>query len=142
MDQNGVQNDAAEAQGGQVAPSRSAAVRLLYRTLGLAMVGLAIAGVFLPLLPTTPFLLVAAWAFARSSPRLNAWLWGHPRLGPFLRGWEERRAIPRSAKLLALAGVSSGWGVLAWSGAKPVVLAVSGGFLLLVLAWVLSRPAS
>ena len=142
MDQSGGQADAAATAAGEVGPSRSAAKRFLYKTLGLAMVGLAIAGVFLPLLPTTPFLLVAAWAFARSSPRLDAWLRNHPRLGPFLANWEERRAIPRSAKALAFVGVTSGWAILAFTGARPMVLAISGVFLLGVLAWVLSRPSS
>ena len=140
MDQSGGQADAAAAAG-EVAPSRSAAKRLLYKALGLAMVGLAIAGVFLPLLPTTPFLLVAAWAFARSSPRLDAWLRNHPRLGPFLEAWEQRGAVPWSAKLLAVAGCASGWGILAWRGASPVLLAVSGAALLLILAWLLTRPS-
>ncbi len=141
MDHEAGQSAAAAANAGEVAPSRSAAVRFLYRTMGLAMVGLAIAGVFLPLLPTTPFLLVAAWAFARSSPRLHAWLRNHRRLGPFLHGWEERRAIPRGAKLLAVVGVSSGWGFLVYRGAEPVVLAVSGALLALVVVWVISRPS-
>src|SRR5687768_8188108 len=123
MDPTGVRGDAATADGEAPAtPSRSAAVRFLYRTLGLAMVGLAIAGVFLPLLPTTPFLIVAAWAFARSSPRLNAWLRNHRQLGPFLRNWEERGAIPRWAKALAFFGVTSGWTMLAFSGAQPWIL--------------------
>src|SRR5690606_41134853 len=69
---------------------------ILLRLAGAGAVGLALAGTVLPLLPTTPFLLVAAWAFARSSPRLDAWLHAHPRLGPPLAAWQARRAIPRS----------------------------------------------
>jgi uncharacterized membrane protein YbaN (DUF454 family) len=65
------------------------------RLLGLAATGLALAGVVLPLLPATPFLLVAAWAFARSSPRLEGRLRAHARLGPLLAGWEARQAIAR-----------------------------------------------
>jgi uncharacterized membrane protein YbaN (DUF454 family) len=133
-------DEAATAQA--VAPARSAAVRFLYRLLGLAMVGLAIAGVFLPLLPTTPFLIVAAWAFARSSPRLEAWLRNHRQLGPFLRNWEERGAVPRWAKALAVLGCASGWGMLAWRGAPPLLLVGSAAGLLLVLAWLLSRPSA
>ena len=140
MDQSGGQADAAAA--GEVTPSRSAAKRLLYKALGLAMVGLAVAGVVLPLLPTTPFLIVAAWAFARSSPRLDAWLRNHRRLGPFLANWEARGAIPRSAKALAVVGCASGWGVLAWRGAPLWMLVGSAMLLLLVVAWVLSRPAA
>ena len=142
MDQTGDQGEAIAPTGaGEVSPSRSAAARFLYKALGLAMVGLAVAGVFLPLLPTTPFLIVAAWAFARSSPRLDAWLRGHRLLGPLLRDWEERGVIPLYAKALAVFGCASGWGMLAWRGASPLVLAVSGGLLLLILAWLLSRPS-
>lgn len=59
-------------------------------------------GAVLPLLPTTPFVLLAAWCFARSSPRMHAWLLKSPLFGPVLRNWEENRCMPRNARRVAL----------------------------------------
>lgn len=115
--------------------------QLPLRLLGSAAVALALAGVVLPLLPTTPFLLVAAWAFARSSPRLDAWLRTHPRLGPPLAAWEDRRAIPRKAKAIAGVSLPAGW-LLLWSGGPPVVIAMAAGVVMLTAGvWILSRPS-
>lgn len=72
--------------------------RWLYVLVGWTTMGLAILGVALPLLPTTPFLLLSAACFARSSPTLHQRLLDHPRLGPVLRTWRDERAVPRSAK--------------------------------------------
>jgi len=58
-------------------------------------------GIFLPLLPTVPFVLLAAWCFSRGSPRVERWLLEHPRLGPIVRDWREHRAVPLPAKRLA-----------------------------------------
>jgi len=77
--------------------------RLLYLGLGFASVALGMAGIFLPLLPTVPFMLLAAFFFARSSPRLEARILDHPRFGPHVRAWRERGAISRSGKRAALA---------------------------------------
>jgi len=74
-----------------------------YFALGWTCVGLGIIGAFLPLLPTTIFLIVAAWAFAKSSPRWHQWLREHPRFGHLIRGWEEHHAMPRRAKRVAWA---------------------------------------
>ena len=81
-------------------------MRLIYIAIGCIAVVLGVIGIFLPLLPTTPFLLVAAWAFAKSSPRLEAWLTNHPRFGPPLRDWRERGAIPKRAKVIAVAAMA------------------------------------
>ena len=70
--------------------------------LGWAFVAVGLVGVFLPVLPTTPFILLALWCFARSSERFHHWLYHHPRLGPYARAWHEHRVIPPRAKLLSV----------------------------------------
>lgn len=69
---------------------------------GLIALGLGVTGIFVPLLPTVPFLLVAAWCFARSSHRLHRWLLGHSRLGPMIAPFQGGRGMPRRAKVALL----------------------------------------
>ncbi len=76
--------------------------RFLYLGLGFASLALGAAGVVLPLLPTVPFVLLAAFFFARSSPRLEARLLDHPRFGPHIRAWRERGAIGPAGKRAAM----------------------------------------
>ncbi len=76
--------------------------RFLYLGLGFASLALGAAGIVLPLLPTVPFVLLAAFFFARSSPRLEARLLDHPRFGPHIRAWRERGAIGPAGKRAAL----------------------------------------
>lgn len=98
--------------------------RLLARpvllALGWLMVALGFVGVFVPGLPTVPFLLVALWAFSKSSQRFHDWLYNHETLGPPLRDWREHGAIPARAKILAVTtmavsflwitfGIAGGW---------------------------------
>lgn len=77
--------------------------RHLYFALGWLCIALGAIGAFLPLMPTTVFLLIAAWAFAKSSPQWHAWLRNHPRFGDLICAWEEHHAMPRRAKRIALA---------------------------------------
>jgi len=76
--------------------------RWMLAVFGWAMVGLGLIGVVVPGMPTTIFLLIALWAFSKSSKRFHAWLWTHPRFGPPLRAWREHKVIPRRAKILAV----------------------------------------
>lgn len=109
---------------------------------GLLFVALGFVGAFLPVLPTTPFLILAAACFARSSRRFESWLLDHPRFGPLLRDWRQRGAIPRKAKLAALVGTSAGF-VIFWLGAHPGpwLMAVVAALMLFGLAFVFSRPS-
>lgn len=115
--------------------------RLGFLALGHALVALGIIGVVLPVLPTTPFLLLAAACYARGSPRLEAWLLGHPRFGPALRDWRLHGAIAPRAKRAALVGMMAGF-ALFWLLARPGwplalgVLALMG----VGAGYVLTRP--
>ncbi|HEX9792500.1 MAG TPA: YbaN family protein [Planctomycetota bacterium] len=75
--------------------------RPFFLAVGLLCVALAALGLFLPLLPTTPFLLLAVWCFSRSSPRLQHWLLHSPVFGPVLDDWQARGAVRRRVKVVA-----------------------------------------
>jgi len=117
-------------------------MRGLFLAAGLVCVALGFIGVFLPVLPTTPFLILAVACFARSSRRLENWMLDHPRFGPLLRDWRRRGAIPRRAKMMAFAGILAGY-VLFWLGSNPGPLLATGvaAFMLTGLAYVLTRPS-
>lgn len=101
------------ARAGQSASSQlpSRIRRGLLVVAGLVFTGLAAAGVLLPLVPTTPFLLLAAVSFARSSPRLYRWLLSNRHLGPYLEEWRRDRTIPRAAKRKAYLAVGLTFGL-------------------------------
>ena len=80
--------------------------RWLFLALGWLFVGLAVLGLFLPVLPTTPFLLLASSCFLRSSPRWQRWLMNNRWFGPMLRDWDEHKAVRRPVKVLAVVVVS------------------------------------
>ncbi|MEQ9365082.1 MAG: YbaN family protein [Leptospirales bacterium] len=87
----------------EVRPHRSPVVRYLLAIVGALSVALGILGVFLPLLPTTPFLLLAAVCFANSSERFYNWLMNHRLFGPYIREWRLHGTIPLRAKIVAIA---------------------------------------
>lgn len=74
----------------------------IYLSVGCLFVGIGAIGALLPILPTTPFLLLASFFFVRSSPRLNDWLLRSPLFGPFLRDWRDRRGVRPRVKLIAV----------------------------------------
>lgn len=84
-----------------------------YLLLGWICIVLGGIGALLPLMPTTVFLLIAAWAFSRSSPRWHRWLREHPRFGPLIRGWEEHHAMPARAKGIAWLALGFSWAATA-----------------------------
>ena len=115
-------------------------MRGLWLALGGLFLGLGLLGVVLPVLPTTPFLLLAAGCFARSSPRLHHWLLHHPVFGPPIRNWEENGAISRPAKRLAVVSMAAVLVLSLWLGLSWKVL-VPQALLIAVGCWfVLSRP--
>jgi uncharacterized membrane protein YbaN (DUF454 family) len=80
-------------------------------TLGFLFVGLAVVGIFLPVLPTTPLLLLALACFAKSSEKLHNWLLTHKTFGPLIRQWHETRSMPRRAKVYALISIVIAGGI-------------------------------
>ncbi|WP_188261310.1 YbaN family protein [Azospirillum tabaci] len=115
--------------------------RRLWLALGYAAVGLGIAGTVLPLLPTTPFLLLAAGAFAKSSPALRDRLYRDPRFGPLLSGWQAEGAIPRKAKAAALVGMSVSWAIVALTASRPLVPILAGTCMAAVAVYIVTRPS-
>jgi uncharacterized protein len=114
--------------------------RSLWLLLGLTSLALGIAGVVLPLLPTTPFVLLAAYCFARSSPRLHDWLLANRTFGPLIRNWERHRAIAPRAKLLAVISMAGVFGLSLLMGATQRVLIIQAVILPITAAFILSRP--
>lgn len=115
--------------------------RWIFLALGVAFTALGIVGAFVPLLPTTIFLIVAAGFFARSSPRLESWILDHPRLGPPVRAWRQNRAIPRRAKILACLGMAASFVIFVTLSRPSLPLASLVGFILAgCAAFVVTRP--
>jgi uncharacterized membrane protein YbaN (DUF454 family) len=112
--------------------------RPLYLAGGLISVSFGVIGAFLPIVPTVPFLLLAAFCFARSNPEWEARLLNHPQYGAQLRDWRERQAISRPAKLAAVGAMSVGvgftWLTIGW----PWVL-ISLAVLVIAGSWICTR---
>jgi len=121
-------------------PSRRIA-RWAWLTLALVCVGLGSIGTVVPLVPTTPFLLVAVFAASRSSPRLHRWLFAHPRFGPVLRHWRDHRALSHRAKRNAAVLIAASWllsvtlMVSIWARVAVTLILVA------VVVFLLTRPS-
>ncbi|MGZ8229711.1 MAG: YbaN family protein [Burkholderiales bacterium] len=114
--------------------------RLAYLCLAWTCIGLGAAGLVLPVLPTTPFLLVAAWAAPKASPRLDAWLLRHRFFGPPIHAWREEGAVPARAKRIACALMLASWIVMALTTGSWWVPVVTGALFLCVGIYVCTRP--
>lgn len=121
--------------------ARSRAARLVWLALGLALTGLGVVGLILPVMPGTVFLILAAACFARGSPRLEAWLLAHPRLGPTVVAWRRDRTIPRKAKLLAFAGMALSIVLVSVSGAPPIAIGSTVALVAAGALYVGTRPS-
>ena len=115
-----------------------------YMLLGVGWLFLAIGaiGVFLPVLPTVPFLLITAWAWSKSSKRLHKWLYGNKTYGPYLVAWDRYGVIPPRAKALAIGTMAVGWLFLTLYVAKSFWLPLIVGIVeLAIIAFILTRPS-
>ena len=116
------------------------AFRFVWLALGAAAFALGVIGLFLPIMPTVPFMLLAAFFFARSSRRLHDWLLAHPVFGPPIVDWIERGAIGRKAKIYAVLSFAASIALSLWLAVPGTVLAIQSVALALVAAFILSRP--
>lgn len=116
-------------------------MRFLWATFGLICIALAAVGIVLPLLPTVPFLLLAAFCFARSSERLHNWLLSHPTLGPPIEDWQSRGAISPTAKRLATISVILVFSISLALGLRPLILIIQGLTLTCVMIFLWTRPS-
>lgn len=115
--------------------------RYLLIALGWLCILVGLIGVVVPGLPTTVFLLIAAWAFSKSSDRFQRWLLDHPRLGPPVIAWRERGAIPLKAKVLAIVMMAASLSIIVFYVASDWVLPmVVGSIMAAAGAYVVTRP--
>lgn len=114
-------------------------LRPVFFGLGLASLGIGIVGVWLPLLPGTGFLLLAAYFFSRSSERFHLWLVNHPRFGSLIRSLQEGNGIPRSAKLVAVASMTVATVISAVYVAPNALIGVVIGAVGLIGVWYVLR---
>jgi uncharacterized membrane protein YbaN (DUF454 family) len=113
----------------------------LYLALAYSCVGLGVVGFLLPIVPATPFLLVAAWAAPKASPALHRWLYRHPVFGSALVAWEEKGAVSTATKWTACALMATSWVLMAVQSTGLLVPISTGALFLGVGAFLATRPA-
>ena len=113
-------------------------MRQIYLIGGIIALGLAIVGAALPIMPTVPFLLVAVYCFARSNPKWEKRILDHPQWGPQVRDWQERRAISRKAKTIAILAMAAG-AVFTYSTLGEPWYFISIAILVICGSWIATR---
>ena len=115
--------------------------RIIFISLGWLCVGLGFVGVFVPGIPTTIFLIIALWAFTKSSEKLRYWLLNHKRFGPILNNWQEHKVVPRRAKILMVALMSLAV-ILFYYSLQSLILTIGLIIILVSVAiYVISLPS-
>jgi len=115
-------------------------VRVIWFAIGGLALVLGVIGIALPLLPTVPFLLLAAFCFGKSSNQVEAWLLSHPRLGPPIQDWRRNGAIRRRVKWIATASIAATFGLSLWMGVPGYVLIIQAITLSAVMLFIWTRP--
>ena len=116
-------------------------VRIVFIALAYLSVIIAAAGVILPLLPTMPFVLLAAFFASKGSPGFAQWLEHHPKFGPMIERWRTGRAVPTHAKVLACITMVISWAILMVLGMSVAVLAITGLLFAGIASYLVTRPA-
>ena len=113
--------------------------RRLFLVLGFVNLGLAYLGMITPGLPFSIFIVMSAYCFAKSSPKMHAWIYGHPKFGPFLKNWTEKRVFPRKMKYLMIVTMTSTALFLFFTA--PIKATIySSMFMFLVAVWAWRYP--
>jgi uncharacterized protein len=121
---------------------RMSVTRYLYLGLGWFCLGLAFLGIIMPILPTVPFVLVAIWAFSRSSPQLAEKIRSHKTFGPLVRAWQDHGVIPPLGKAIAVLMMTGmGFYLLRFSPVPQWAALVVCAVMVAVAAYILSRPS-
>ena len=120
--------------------SRGPVIRLLWFCLGVLALVLGIIGIWMPGLPTTPFVILAAAAFARSSDRMHDWLMRHKTFGPMIKDWQERGAISKRAKRLSVVMMAAAFALTLILGLPLWVVILQAVLLLGAATFILTRP--
>lgn len=115
--------------------------KFLWKMLGFCSLGMAYVGVVTPGIPYSPFVVFAAYCFAKGSPKMHAWLYNHKLFGPFLTNWGEKRVFPQTMKYFMLAMMSTSLIIMSFTvPIKGVVY--TGIFMLCVAVWAWRYPSS
>lgn len=114
--------------------------RSFWFIIGICALALGAIGIVLPLLPTTPFIILSAFAFGKSSPSFRAWLVRNKVFGPMIADWEANGAIAPRYKMIATTMMVGAFALSVWMGVKPIVLVIQAIVLIAAASYVLSRP--
>jgi uncharacterized protein len=117
-------------------------MKLLYFILGWFFFTLGVIGVFLPLLPTTPFMLLALWAFSKSSQRFHNWLYHHKYFGPFIQKWDKHRIIPLKAKITAFLMITASFSFLIYRRINIYLIITSAIIMGYAIYFISTKPSS
>lgn len=121
-------------------PPRRGVRRWLWWLLAWVALALGLIGIVVPGLPTTPFILLAAWAAARGSDRLHAWLQAHRTFGPMIRDWQAQGAVSRRAKRAAVLMMALCAAIFFLTAPRIWMAALGTAIMAIVAVWLWSRP--
>ena len=116
--------------------------KFLYFTLGCCCIVMAYIGVITPGIPYSPFVVAAAFCFARSSERAHRWIMTHPIFGPFLTNWSTKRVFPQRMKYLMIGMMSLSLVIMWFTGVKPIGVISTAVFMMLVAVWAWRWPST
>ena len=114
--------------------------RTFYLIVGYIFVGIGFLGALLPVLPTVPFLLIAVWAFSKSSDRLKEWLYTHPVYGTHITAWFEKGAMTKKAKFFSIFFMFISLSILTYLSPNFYIPSIVGCIMIGVSMYILTRP--